>query len=112
ETVADALTLSLQSIDFYTHEAVDATHDSGFFDAQMSEIISDTFPILPKVGVTHAFKLLHADGVLLHSSLHNNGITVDRNRWLLSSPRLYVGHLSRSRHHTPRSAALCVAHRG
>src|SRR5436189_132071 len=29
ETVADALTLSLESTDFYTHEAIDATYESG-----------------------------------------------------------------------------------
>ena len=40
ETVADALTLALQSVDFYTHEAIDATHDSGFFNAHMSEIMA------------------------------------------------------------------------
>ena len=67
ETVTDRLTLSLESIDFYTHEAIDATHQSGFFDAQMSEIIPDTFPILLKVSVTQAFKLLHADDILLSS---------------------------------------------
>ena len=67
ETVADTLTLSLEFIDFYTHEAIDATHQSGFFDAQMSEIIPDTFPILLKVSVTQAFKLLHADDILLSS---------------------------------------------
>ena len=72
ETLTDVLTLSLQSIDFYTHEAIDATHDSGFFNAQMSEIIPDTFPILPKVGVAHAFKLLNADDILLSSPPRNS----------------------------------------
>src|SRR5579859_2602211 len=72
ETLTDALTLSLQLIDFYTHEAIDATHDSGFFNTQMSEIIPDTFPVLPKVGVAHAFKLLNADDVLPSSPLHNS----------------------------------------
>jgi len=72
ETLTDALTLSLQLIDFYTHEAIDATHDSGFFNTQMSEIIPDTFPVLPKVGVAHAFKLLNADDALPSSPLHNS----------------------------------------
>jgi len=49
ETVADAVTLSLRSTDFYTHEAIDATYESRFFNAQMSEIIPDTFPILLKL---------------------------------------------------------------
>lgn len=70
-TVGDALILSPQSIDFYTHEAIDASHESGFFNAQMSEIIRDIFPILPKVGVTQVFKLLNNDGVLLSSHSHN-----------------------------------------
>src|SRR5438045_3379285 len=59
ETVTDTLTLSLESIDFYTHEAIDATYQSRFFDAQMSEIIPDTFPM--------AFKLLQGDDILLSS---------------------------------------------
>src|SRR5205814_4045431 len=64
--------LSCESLDFYTHEAIDATHDSGFFDAQISEIIPDTFPILPKVSVAHAFRLLNAGDVLLSSPLHSS----------------------------------------
>lgn len=63
ETVGDAHMLSLESMDFYTHEAIDASHESGCFDAPMSAIVPDAFPILPKVGVAHALRLLDADDV-------------------------------------------------
>src|SRR5579859_4150849 len=72
ETLTDAIALSLQSIDFYTHEAINATHNSRFFNAQISEIIPDTFPILPMVSVAHAFKLLSADDAVPSSPPHNS----------------------------------------
>jgi len=37
-------------------------------------------------------------------------ITADRSGWLFSSPRLYVGDLSGSRHHAPGSTAFCGSH--
>jgi len=43
ETLTDGLAVSLQSVDFYIREAIDATHDSRFFNVQMSEIIPDLY---------------------------------------------------------------------
>jgi len=63
DVVADVIALSRESLDFYTHEAIDASYDSGYFGAPMSEIIPNTFAILPKAHVALVFAHLDADDV-------------------------------------------------
>lgn len=75
DIVTDALALSFQFIDFYIYEIIDIIHDSGFFDAQMSEIISDIFPILSKINIAHAFKFLNAADLLFSSLLYNYNLS-------------------------------------
>jgi hypothetical protein len=92
ETIEDALMLSLGSVDFYAHEAIDAGHQSGFFDAQMSAIIPDNFPILPKVAAAHAFKLLNTDQTPL-SSLSQHDLLL-----LEVLPAVFISDLDSLRH--------------
>ena len=74
EAVDDVLALGVETVDFYTHEAVDAGYESGLFDASMPNIIPDSFPFLSKFNIASAYKFLDDDdGVNLSSvSTHYN----------------------------------------
>ena len=71
-TVKDSLELGDDSMDFYTHEAIDACHDSGFFDAPMPDIIPDSFPFLRKADVAAAFKSLDDHDDLRSAPTHSD----------------------------------------
>ena len=61
EIVDDVLTLGVEAVDFYTHEAIDAGYESGFFNASMPDIIQNSFSFLSKFDVAGAYKFLDAD---------------------------------------------------
>ena len=78
--VDDALELGDDAMDFYTHEAIDACHESGFFEAPMHDIVPDSFSFLSKAIVASAFKSLDARDGLAPDSSHDGPFPPSRRR--------------------------------
>ena len=90
EKMNDVLTLKLNVIDFYTHEVINVSHESEFFDTLMSDIMLHSFSFLRRVDVIDVFKFFNDDDNFHFALIYDNFFSL-----ILSS--VFVSNLNSQR---------------